>query len=1086
MERVGLGMFVILSVLFVFVAGAGSQVAYVGGVVSGSSADFSGGTVVQGENKVVHSTGAVVLESTNHVAGADRSGWFTFNFNATPKVNVSEVDLVVVSSEDIQAEVDVLRNATRAYNTTNCVSSIKTWGNGTVQEVQTCTVDSVPVTGFGWSLVKGTELWGGGKKEVRFGPFTAKKDVPVEAQVRIRNFPRGNVYKFDFCLVPSGVNLSFAKDNGLGGCLDPSAQGSFNETIWLDCGGSPVDKATNHSFTAVSMTYNAGHHGNGGCSFDGTNGYLWRTMEALLDFNQSYTLNLWIRNDNYATQGYTWYQQSGSGGLLINFLEDGNGRKYRIFHNPGYIDSGSLISNAGVWEMWTVVFNGTHIVRYRNTTADTPVAFGNVISDSGDAFIGFRSTCGIGTCKLAGNISDYRWYNFSLNSTEVSLLFDGGNGSNKSLALLVNPPAPPPFVLPQVNVSIINRTSSNASVILASEHVWSSANYSHASGLLEANSTFKWYVNDSNSSSPSGKSPHLKAMIYKDAVAYWHLDENGGAGGYADSSGKGNSGVPNGGLANVSGVINGAVSFDGVNDYVNVSDSGSLDIAGQISVAAWFYPRSITSGASIVRKGPGANGVYYFYVSADSYLRFAINDIGWDGGGYLLPSANAWYHVVGTYNGSVKNLYVNGVLQNFSYLTGAIAANNFGLTFGQSGDGGEWFNGTVDEVAVYNRSLSPSEIRQLYLRSWYDYGPEVLLAHMDNSSSGLVNATLMGSHSFPAIFGGGVNCTTSVTGYYGQACQFDGVNDYLNVSSVGASLNDLTTAATWEAWVYPNQVGGSVITKWFAGGGTGGDWSLILHPNGAVRTILYNGTARLDQSGNSGVVAAGVWQYVAAVYNGTGVAYYVNGIQQGTSAGPIGPLYSTLEPVVIGARTNGTADFFNGSIDEIRVSRKVLTAQEINESFSKGRPFFSNEYLLNSSNYGAGDTLKLEYSPRDSNGTVGVAQNSSGLSVHALKMAGEAEGGIAIELGINSSLPSATKYSFQQVYIRNLSNNQVLGRFDWVASFGSQRWLLNYITTGESYVMAPNLTTAVYVLEITDKTSSQITDEVSRFINATK
>ncbi len=100
--------------------------------------------------------------------------------------------------------------------------------------------------------------------------------------------------------------------------------------------------------------------------------------------------------------------------------------------------------------------------------------------------------------------------------------------------------------------------------------------------------------------------------------------------------------------------------------------------------------------------------------------------------------------------------------------------------------------------------------------------------------------------------------------------------------------------------------------------------------------------------------------------------------------------------------------------------------------------------------------------------------------------ANEAEGDIAIEAGINSSTPTATKYPAQQVYVRNLSNNQTLGTFDWAAAFGNQRWLFNYVTTGESYVKAPNLTTAVYVLEITDKTSAAITDEVSRHINSTK
>jgi hypothetical protein len=105
--------------------------------------------------------------------------------------------------------------------------------------------------------------------------------------------------------------------------------------------------------------------------------------------------------------------------------------------------------------------------------------------------------------------------------------------------------------------------------------------------------------------------------------------------------------------------------------------------------------------------------------------------------------------------------------------------------------------------------------------------------------------------------------------------------------------------------------------------------------------------------------------------------------------------------------------------------------------------------------------------------------------VAAAASATEAEGDIAIEAGINSSISSATKYGEQQVYVRNLSNNQTLSAFDWVASSGSQRWLFNYITAGESYSYAPNLTTAVYVLEITEKTSVEITDEVSSLINAT-
>ncbi len=99
----------------------------------------------------------------------------------------------------------------------------------------------------------------------------------------------------------------------------------------------------------------------------------------------------------------------------------------------------------------------------------------------------------------------------------------------------------------------------------------------------------------------------------------------------------------------------------------------------------------------------------------------------------------------------------------------------------------------------------------------------------------------------------------------------------------------------------------------------------------------------------------------------------------------------------------------------------------------------------------------------------------------------EAEGDAAISTAINSSLPAATSYSEQQAYLVNASGSHAKGTFDWVASYGSKRWLLSYVTDGESAVGAKNLSTAVFVREITtNMTSNQIIDAISTFINATK
>ncbi|MBI3051499.1 hypothetical protein HYY74_03500 [Candidatus Woesearchaeota archaeon] len=100
----------------------------------------------------------------------------------------------------------------------------------------------------------------------------------------------------------------------------------------------------------------------------------------------------------------------------------------------------------------------------------------------------------------------------------------------------------------------------------------------------------------------------------------------------------------------------------------------------------------------------------------------------------------------------------------------------------------------------------------------------------------------------------------------------------------------------------------------------------------------------------------------------------------------------------------------------------------------------------------------------------------------------EADARIAIERGINSSVlgTSATKQTDQQLYARNLSNSQATGRFDRVAIAGNQRWAFNYLAGSDTAVSMFNLTPALYTLEISGSTTSDITHMVSNLINNTK
>jgi hypothetical protein len=72
---------------------------------------------------------------------------------------------------------------------------------------------------------------------------------------------------------------------------------------------------------------------------------------------------------------------------------------------------------------------------------------------------------------------------------------------------------------------------------------------------------------------------------------------------------------------------------------------------------------------------------------------------------------NVWTHLAATYDGAMLRLYVNGALAGSTALTGSLDATTGPLRIGGNSVRSEWFNGLIDEVRVYSRALSQSEIQ---------------------------------------------------------------------------------------------------------------------------------------------------------------------------------------------------------------------------------------------------------------------------------------------------------------------------------------------------------------------------------------
>jgi Tfp pilus assembly protein PilV len=212
-------------------------------------------------------------------------------------------------------------------------------------------------------------------------------------------------------------------------------------------------------------------------------------------------------------------------------------------------------------------------------------------------------------------------------------------------------------------------------------------------------------------------------------VAHWELDEESGTFA-ADSSGNNNNGTLVGGPTWIDGQIGNAAQFDGVNDHVQIEDSNSLDVSA-ITVSAWIYRTADTPSqyqAVVSRQLGSANSdvIWLGICPPTGFICSSTHPNGISFGlsvnGIRGPSntpLNQWIHVVGTSDATEMKIYING--EWFATGPGEIAIPETSLICIGGGANNatrlcqnEFFQGSIDDVRVYNRALAQDEIAALY------------------------------------------------------------------------------------------------------------------------------------------------------------------------------------------------------------------------------------------------------------------------------------------------------------------------------------------------------------------------------------
>ncbi len=426
-----------------------------------------------------------------------------------------------------------------------------------------------------------------------------------------------------------------------------------------------------------------------------------------------------------------------------------------------------------------------------------------------------------------------------------------------------------------------------------------------------------------------------------------------------DSSGYGNNGNwMNHSTTTTIGKMGQALQFDGIDDYINIGNPESINPTNEMSISVWVKT-SGTAVKCIVCKWSSLGSYndtqsYAVYMLTDGRVVWAVNATNGNDNpltGVIAINNGVWHHIVVTAQNGTNNqkIYIDGVFDAQTTPGDTIIDTTTDpLRIGGGSEEGiepgpyKW-NGSLDDVRIYNRALSQKEITRLYKLG---EGTKINTTPTDKYTNGLVgywtfdasemNGTsaydISGSHATGALTNGPI----TAQGRQGQGISFDGTDDSVDIAVSGLSDPKVFTAT---GWFRANDVSNTVLSM-----GNSGDtdpyWRILLAGN---RLQFHPRTSWTDSTDlvSTTVVNGGNWHHFA-ISMSDGMRLYVDGRLEAQEIRVLdGPMTTNI--ITIGAlgRTIKEA-YFNGTIDDVRIYNRALTQDEITGLYNLGTPIKIN------------------------------------------------------------------------------------------------------------------------------------------------
>lgn len=394
--------------------------------------------------------------------------------------------------------------------------------------------------------------------------------------------------------------------------------------------------------------------------FDGSSSYVDVPYNVALN-PSSFSVEVWV----YPTGGAGTYRGIAASRVYPNgwvLYADGNDN-YSFWVNDGATMT-AVIGDTVTLNQWTqlvATFDGSTARLYVNKTQATPQSIVAYTANGTNDFIIGQGEIGT-SFFFPGKIDEVSLYNTTLSSANITTHY---NAARPTLT-------PTPTTYPQPKVSYATNV---------------------------ANDT---------------------------PIAYWRLGESSGTDAVNNISSNYTGTYVNSPLLGQTGALNNdantSVTFDGTSSYTTVSYNSALN-SSQFSIEAWVYPTGGSGYRGIVSNRSYPNGWVFYIDSNDDFAFWVNNDTAM--ASLIGPSVtlNTWSHLVGTFDGTNARFYVNGTLQSTQAITSYLANTSAALTIGQGDVGSNFFfQGTIDEVALYPSALSSSRIDAHY-QSGINGGP---------------------------------------------------------------------------------------------------------------------------------------------------------------------------------------------------------------------------------------------------------------------------------------------------------------------------------------------------------------------------